>query len=48
MKEEIYGYNHKNMLEYFRSGETEYNLSRDFYGNITEVTGVELGGQTGA
>jgi len=41
VKEENYGYNHNNQLEYFRSGDTEYNLSRDIYGNITEITGKE-------
>ncbi|MCK9477198.1 MAG: RHS repeat-associated core domain-containing protein [Candidatus Muirbacterium halophilum] len=41
LKEENYGYNHNNQLEYFRSGDTEYNLSRDFFGNITEITGKE-------
>jgi len=38
---DIYGYDHNNMLEYFRSGDIEYNLSRDIYGNITEITGKE-------
>ncbi|MCK9477203.1 MAG: hypothetical protein M0R46_14865 [Candidatus Muirbacterium halophilum] len=41
LKEENYGYDHNNQLEYFRSGDTEYNLSRDIYGNITEITGKE-------